>query len=354
MPAIDITDLTVTFPDGTVGLTGINLAVQPEEFLALIGPSGSGKTTLLRSIAGFLTPESGRLAINGTDMTDIAPENRGLGMVFQQHAVWPHMSVAGNVAYPLKRAGVGRAERQQRVERALELVGLAGFSRRRPASLSGGQQQRVALARAIVADPRVLLLDEALSALDEPLRDSLRRELVALTGREGLTTVHVTHDRAEALAIADRVVVLDGGRIQQIAEPAELVSRPASAQVAAFIADATVIPAELTDRGVHCPELGTGWPLDEVELVGDATPVPGPVQLAVLPAAVEVTSRDAPGALPAQISSALFAGADFSLTLGSESGYRFRANLSGPRPRIGDPVGLRIHRPLCYVSQSTT
>lgn len=353
MPAIDITDLTVSFPDGTVGLSGINLTVQPEEFLALIGPSGSGKTTLLRSIAGFLVPDSGHLTIDGTDMTRVAPENRRLGMVFQQHAVWPHMSVAGNVAYPLKRAGVGRVERQQRVERALELVGLAGYALRRPASLSGGQQQRVALARAIVAEPRVLLLDEALSALDEPLRDSLRRELVALTRREGLTAVHVTHDRSEALSIADRVVVLDQGRIQQIAEPAELISRPASARVAAFIADAAVIPAELTTRGVHCAELGATWALEDVELVGDSTPAPGAVQLAVLPAAVEVTSRDAPGSLPAQISSVLFAGADFSLTLGTESGHRFRANLSGPRPRVGDQVGMRVHRPLCYVGQDT-
>ena len=168
-------------------------------------------------------------------MTAIPPEKRGIGMVFQQHAIWPHMSVKDNVGYPLRQAKVAKAEREERISETLALVGLPGFEDRTPDSLSGGQRQRVALARAIVAHPKVLLLDEALSALDEPLRDNLRRELVALTQKQRLTTMHVTHDRAEALAIADRVVVLDGGEIQQIATPQQLLENPASPVVAGFI-----------------------------------------------------------------------------------------------------------------------
>lgn len=237
---IQLSGLGVTFPDGTTGLSDINLSVEPGEFVALVGPSGSGKTTLLRTIAGFIEPTEGTLLIDGDPMRGVPPEKRHLGMVFQQHAVWPHMNVYENVAYPLRRGGVFSAER---VGEALEMVGLEGFAKRKPASLSGGQRQRVALARAIVADPRVLLLDEALSVLDEPLRDSLRRDLVTLVRSKGLTTIHVTHDRAEALALADRVVVLSGGKILQVAPPAELLSAPISAEVASFIADATVLPS---------------------------------------------------------------------------------------------------------------
>lgn len=237
---IQLSGLGVTFPDGTTGLSDINLSVEPGEFVALVGPSGSGKTTLLRTIAGFIEPTEGTLLIDGDPMRGVPPEKRHLGMVFQQHAVWPHMNVYENVAYPLRRGGVFSAER---VGEALEMVGLEGFAKRKPASLSGGQRQRVALARAIVADPRVLLLDEALSALDEPLRDSLRRDLGTLVRSKGLTTIHVTHDRAEALALADRVVVLSGGKILQVAPPAELLSAPISAEVASFIADATVLPS---------------------------------------------------------------------------------------------------------------
>ncbi|QGU06062.1 Trehalose import ATP-binding protein SugC [Corynebacterium occultum] len=348
MAAIDIQDLTVVFPDGTTGLSRVNLEVAEEEFLALIGPSGSGKTTLLRTIAGFLQPSSGSLHIQGRDVTRVPPEKRRMGMVFQQHAVWPHMSVAANVAYPLKQAKVARPERERRVREALELVGLGGYGSRKPASLSGGQQQRVALARAIIADPRVLLLDEALSALDEPLRDSLRRELVSLTRRQGLTTVHVTHDRAEALSIADRVVVLMAGEVQQIAEPAELTRRPATAQVAAFIADAAVLEGSLDDARVTCPALGLSWSQAEVELIGDMGTTTGVVQLAVLPAAVETLPPGTPGAVPARVASVLFAGEYFSLTVETESGHRFRAAVRGPRPRVDEAVSIRITRPLVY------
>lgn len=297
---IQLSGLGVTFPDGTTGLSDINLSVEPGEFVALVGPSGSGKTTLLRTIAGFIEPTEGRLLIDGDPMTGVPPEKRHLGMVFQQHAVWPHMNVFENVAYPLRRGGVFSAER---VSEALDMVGLGGFAKRKPASLSGGQRQRVALARAIVADPRVLLLDEALSALDEPLRDSLRRDLVTLVRSKGLTTIHVTHDRAEALALADRVVVLSGGKILQVAPPAELLSAPNSAEVASFIADATVLPS------------------------GDW----------VLPADVTVVPEKN-GKLDGTVQSVLFERSGYSVTVLAD-GLTFRA-FTAEKLEVGQPVGI--------------
>lgn len=345
MSFIDLTDVTVTFSDGTVGLERVNLGVREHEFVALIGPSGSGKTTLLRTVAGFLSPSQGQVTVAGRDLTHVPPEKRGMGMVFQQHAVWPHMTVARNVEYPLRRAGVDKQRRQTLVDSILDLVGLAGFGGRRPVSLSGGQRQRVALARAIIADPSVLLLDEALSALDEPLRDSLRRELVALTRSAGLTTVHVTHDRAEALSIADRVVVLIDGRVQQVADPATLLHHPATPGVASFIADATLLDAVADGGRISAPSLGVSWAIDDVDLQGS----PGSdLRLAVLPAAVDVLPAGTPDAIPATIASVLYDGGNYSVTLQTPSHLRFRATMRGERPTIGDPVTLRIHRPLAY------
>lgn len=347
MSSITITDLSVTFADGTVGLDHVNIDVHPEEFVVLVGPSGSGKTTLLRTVAGFIAPSGGHLTIAGEDMTHVPPEKRRMGMVFQQHAVWPHMSVAGNVAYPLKRAGMDRASISRRVERALTLVGLDGFGRRKPASLSGGQRQRVALARAVVADPTVLLLDEALSALDEPLRDSLRRELVALTRREGLTTLHVTHDRAEAIAIADRIVVLDQGRVQQISTPAELIEAPASAAVASFIGDATLLPATIAGAHVECSVLTTAWKRDQVREM--ATLYPGDAAtIAVTPLTVTVVPPGTPRSIEAVVTSVLFEITSYSITAETPGGQKFRAQVTGTTPVIGEAVGLEIVKPLVY------
>ncbi|PXA78017.1 ABC transporter ATP-binding protein [Auritidibacter sp. NML120779] len=237
-------------PESQLALQDISLNIADGEFIALVGPSGSGKTTLLRALAGFIRPLSGRITLGGRTLfaSDIwvPPHRRQLGMVFQDHAVWPHMSVSENVAYPLKRAGLRSAEISARVEKILEHVGLVEFAQRKPTQLSGGQRQRVALARAIVAEPSALLLDEALSALDEPLRARLRLELRRLTTEQGLTAVHVTHDRSEALAIADRVVVMDQGRIVQVGTASQMTASPASSFVAGFLNDATLFPGSIS------------------------------------------------------------------------------------------------------------
>lgn len=347
MSEIQLNDLTVVFPDGTVGLNSLRATVRSGEFLALVGPSGSGKTTLLRSLAGFIHPTSGTLHIGGKDVSAVPPEQRRMGMVFQQHAVWPHMSVAANVAYPLKQAKVPKSERDARVEEVLALVGLAGYGSRRPDSLSGGQRQRVALARAIVARPSVLLLDEALSALDEPLRDGLRRELVALTRTHNLTTVHVTHDRKEALAIADRIAVLRDGAIEQIATPPELLKRPASAWVASFLSDATVLQGRIQQGRVRVEGLGS-WLYDGDEADGAA------VEVAVQPSMVHLDAVAGPDTTTTTmtVTSALSEHNGYSVSL-KNGEHSFRAFVPGnTRPEIDTEVDVCIDPPLVFATES--
>lgn len=346
MSDIQLSELSVVFPDGTVGLDSLNATVQSGEFLALVGPSGSGMTTLLRTLAGFIQPTSGSLNIAGRDVSAVPPEHRNMGMVFQQHAVWPHMSVAANVAYPLKQAKVPSAERRARVEEVLALVGLAGYGSRKPASLSGGQRQRVALARAIVARPSVLLLDEALSALDEPLRDGLRRELVALTRTHKLTTVHVTHDRKEALAIADRIAVLHDGVIEQIASPPELLARPASAWVASFLSDATVLPGHIREGRVVVEKLGS-W-VYEGDVQEGAS-----VDVAVQPSMVHLDAAPSSGSTTAAMTvvSALFEHNGYSVSLRAGE-HTFRSFVAGDtRPEIDSQVTVQIDPPLVFASE---
>ncbi len=342
MASIDIRALSMRFPDGTTGLADVDLRVADGELVALVGPSGSGKTTLLRTIAGFLAPTQGTIAIAGEEVAGggrlVPPERRRLGMVFQSHAVWPHWDVGRNVAYPLRLARVPRSERRARVAEALELVGLPGAERRDPATLSGGQRQRVALARALVARPRVLLLDEALSALDEPLRDRLRLELRGLVRSLGLTVVHVTHDRAEALALADRVVVLDGGRIQQVADPATLLDAPASPFVARFLSDATIVPGARDASGFTAVDGRMRIPASAIE--GGAR---GSVTAAVLPRDVAIEA-DAEG--DATVTSALFArdGSDVVLDW-----HGVEVRCTAPwRPAVGDRVRVSVRRALAF------
>jgi spermidine/putrescine ABC transporter ATP-binding subunit len=243
-----------------VAVDNVSLDIEPGEFFALLGPSGCGKTTLLRMLAGLEVPTEGHVLIDGQDMGDIPPNRRAVNMVFQSYAVFPHMTVADNVAYGLKIEGVPQPERDQRVQEALDLVQLGHLAARMPDQLSGGQRQRVALARALVKKPKVLLLDEPLSALDAKLREAMRFELSQLQQKVGITFIMVTHDQTEALAIASRVAVMNKGSIAQIGTPSDLYEFPASRFVADFIGSVNMFEGTLTDdkpdeATVACPEL---------------------------------------------------------------------------------------------------
>ena len=222
-------------------LHGVDLDIAPGEFVSLLGPSGCGKTTALRVLAGLEAATGGSVLLGGKDMTGVATNRRDIGMVFQSYSLFPHLRVADNAAFGLRRRGVGKKDAARRAGDALDLVGLGHLADRFPHQLSGGQQQRVALARALVTEPRVLLLDEPLSALDAKVRVQLRDEIRRIQLRLGITTVFVTHDQEEALAVSDRIAVMDAGRIEQIGSPEELYLHPATAQVAAFVGVSSVV-----------------------------------------------------------------------------------------------------------------
>ncbi len=222
-------------------LKGVSLDVAPGEFVALLGSSGCGKTTLLRAISGFAVVGAGRILVAGRDITGLRPERRGMAMVFQSYALWPHMSTAQNVGYGLRLRGVGRAKRAARVRDVLALLGLEGLGERPVTQLSGGQRQRVALGRALAIDPGILLLDEPLSNLDARIRQSVRHEIKALQAKLQITAIHVTHDREEAMVMADRIAIMEAGRIVQLGPPEAVYNRPASPFVAAFMGADNVI-----------------------------------------------------------------------------------------------------------------
>ena len=249
----------------------VSLYVQPGEFLTLLGPSGSGKTTTLRLVAGFMRPTAGTIRIADTDITTIPPHKRNVGMVFQSYALFPHMTAAQNITFPLRMHGVAKAESSRLVDEALALVRLEGLGGRYPRELSGGQQQRVAFARAVVFRPRLLLMDEPLGALDKKLREALQLEIKSLHTDLGITIVHVTHDQEEALVLSDRIALFRQGRIEQLGTAAELYERPASVFVADFIGESNVFHGRIEQVGgewhvqsaqlrLRCaPAAGAGW-----------------------------------------------------------------------------------------------
>ena len=252
----------------TLVVKDLNLAMPRGEFLTMLGPSGSGKTTCLMMLAGFETATHGEITLDGRPINNIPPHKRGIGMVFQNYALFPHMTIAENLSFPLEVRGIGRAEREAKIARALDMVQMGGFGGRRPAQLSGGQQQRVALARALVFEPELVLMDEPLGALDKQLREHMQFEIKHLHERLGVTVVYVTHDQGEALTMSDRVAVFNDGRIQQLAPPEDLYERPANSFVAGFIGENNKLDGTVeTMRGDACTVR-----LDDGTLI-DAQPV---------------------------------------------------------------------------------
>ena len=283
---IEISAVENIYAGGEVkALTGINLMIREHEFFTLLGPSGCGKTTLLRMIAGFEYPTAGGITIGGCDVVDLPPRQRSVNMVFQNYALFPHLTVARNIAFGLEMLNWKRAEIAARVAEVLALVRLQTFADRKPAQLSGGQQQRVALARALAPRPQVLLLDEPLSALDMKLRKEMQFELKQLQRQTGVTFVLVTHDQEEALAMSDRIAVMSAGRIQQVGAPQDIYDRPANRFVADFIGEANLIPGPLLG-------LGEG------------------VVVSVRPERVGLAEAGAPDRLKAELRAVTFLGAD--------------------------------------------
>lgn len=286
---IDIRNIALSF-GATEVLRDINLSIEAGEFFALLGPSGSGKSTLLRLIAGFNQHQHGTLLIDGQDVTGIPPWLRNVGMVFQNYALWPHMTVAQNVAFGLESRKLPKAVVRHKVADALELVEMAAYADRRPGQLSGGQQQRVAIARTLAIEPQVLLLDEPLSNLDAKLRVQTRQELVRLQRRLGITTIFVTHDQEEAMTTCQRIAVMDQGVIQQVGSPLELFDFPVNRFVAQFIGSVNLFPGELVRA--HGRTSFNATDLGAVQLPGSIDVPPGRLDLAFRPHAVRFDASD--------------------------------------------------------------
>lgn len=337
MTYLDLAHLTRTYTTAA-GVFDLSLGLARGKILALLGPSGSGKTTTLRLLGGFESPDSGRILVEGEEVTRLRPEHRRFGMVFQHYALFPHLDVGENVAFGLEALGLARAETLTRVTAALALVDLAGFERRTVGGLSGGQQQRVALARALAPAPRVLLLDEPLSNLDPALRERTRRELRALIRRVGITTVIVTHEQEDAFDLGDVVAVLREGRLQQVGTPEALYRTPANPFVGRFIGrsswlDGTVMSAD--DHGARIRVEGAEW-------VMAARPAAGRgerVRLMLRPEALHIKSAETPG-LHGTVSDRRFTGATAHFTVNTEGGAVIEVSAPPESAAAGDRVSL--------------
>jgi len=287
--SVRIANASFSYAGGKAGIFDLSLDIAPGELVVCIGPSGCGKTTLLKMIAGFLPCASGKVLLDGEDVTGVPVRERQCGIVFQSYALFPHMRVWENVAYPLRVRGVPIGERQERAEEMLDLVGLGGYGTRLPSELSGGQQQRVALARALVFKPRVLLLDEPLSALDAATRLSMRDEIRRIQKQQNIASLLITHDQDEALSLADRVAILREGRLVQVAEPKHIYDQPADAFVASFIGRANLI-----DGTVAGPDV-VDTPIGRIATIDHALPLGKSVRLLVRPEKIAPMREDAAG-----------------------------------------------------------
>ncbi|MCS0635817.1 ABC transporter ATP-binding protein [Streptomyces sp. LP05-1] len=296
-PAITLVDVVKDYGGARDGaaVRGVNLTIGQGEFFSLLGPSGCGKTTTLRMIAGFEEPTGGQILLHGRDVVGVPPNKRDINLVFQSYALFPHLSVADNVAFGLRRRRVPKDEVHDRVDRMLHTVELADKADRRPRQLSGGQQQRVALARALVNRPRALLLDEPLGALDLKLRQSMQLELKRIQREVGITFVYVTHDQAEALTMSDRIAVLNGGLVEQVGSPREVYERPATAFVAGFIGTSNVLSGRLATAGPDTGTLDLGDGQRVTLPLPDGATAGSPVELTVRPEKITLTATPPTG-----------------------------------------------------------
>ncbi|WP_116248267.1 ABC transporter ATP-binding protein [Nocardiopsis sp. FIRDI 009] len=339
-PAISLEGVTKSFRSGSETVTavaGVDLTIGAGEFFSLLGPSGCGKTTTMRMIAGFEEPTSGTVRLDGRDVTGIPANHRDVNMVFQSYALFPHMSVADNVAFGLRRRGVAKAEIRTRVAEMLDLVELGHRAKHRPSQLSGGQQQRVALARALVNQPGALLLDEPLGALDLKLRQSMQVELKRIQREVGITFVYVTHDQGEALTMSDRIAVMNHGRVEQLGTPAEIYEHPATRFVADFIGTSNLLTGVVRDRSEGGPwrvEVGEGATALAAELP-DGAEAGGEVHLTVRPEKVHIGTAEPEGTVsrvPGTVTETVYLGSatHYQVDIGSDQQVTvFQQNASG-------------------------
>ncbi|AOB29601.1 spermidine/putrescine ABC transporter ATPase [Bordetella sp. H567] len=314
----------------SVAVADFSLEIADGELVAFLGPSGCGKTTTLRMIAGFLAPSAGTIRIGGKDVTDLPVHKRDTGMVFQRYALFPHMTVAQNVAFGLEMHKVPAAERDSRIREVLDMVRMASLRDRYPRQLSGGQQQRVAIARALAIQPKVFLLDEPLSNLDAKLRLEVREEIRALQQRLGLTTVFVTHDQEEALAVADRMAIMHDGKVQQVGTPDALYERPANLFVADFLGKMNFFQGRLAEDGVFGTEKGT-----RIRVEGGP---PAARHMGVRPERVRLASQPGDGnALPGVVESTVYLGAQLEVRVKLESGEAILSQLANGSGRASHP-----------------
>lgn len=354
-PAVQIDGVTKAF-SGTTALEPVWLKIRRGEFLTLLGPSGCGKTTLLNLIAGFLESDNGEIFIDREPVTLVPPHQREIGIVFQNYALFPHMSVAQNVAYGLRTRRVPKAEMTERVRDALALVKLEDFADRRPRQLSGGQQQRVALARALVIRPRVLLLDEPFSALDRNLRTAMQVELREIQTRLGLTTVFVTHDQGEALSMSDRIAVMSRGRIRQIGSPSEIYDTPDSHFVSTFVGDANLFRATLLETSGQQLSLEVEETVLSLTAYQQNLPATGPVTLFARPEHCRLTDAASPGSISATVALSVYQGSHAELHLDCPAAIGGRVMVRVPSAEAlpaGTAIGITLpdHGPAVFAPE---
>ena len=329
---IDIVNISKAFDENVV-LDELNLYIRENEFLTLLGPSGCGKTTLLRILGGFETPDSGKIIFDGQDITNLAPNKRQLNTVFQKYALFTHMTIAENIAFGLKIKGKSQNYINDKIRYALKLVNLEGFENRTPASLSGGQQQRIAIARASVNEPKVLLLDEPLGALDLKLRQDMQYELIRLKNELGITFIYVTHDQEEALTMSDTIVVMNQGYIQQVGTPEDIYNEPKNAFVADFIGDSNILSATMVhDRLVNI--LGANFPC-----VDEGFGQKKPVDAVIRPEDIDLVKPE-DGIIRGVVTHVIFKGVHYEMEVMANN-YEWLVHSTDMFP-VGAEVGLRV------------